>query len=232
MLLSGEAGIGKSRLMTELQREASVLGFQLLRGQCFPADRSCPYAPLLDLLRAFLAPLSSAQTATALGSSAHVLFPLLPEQVQHLPEVASLPPLSPLDPEQEKRRLFATLADVVTKQASTRPVLLVVEDIHWSDESTLEFLLFFARKTAAHRLLLVLTYRSDEVPQPLRSFLAQLDRERLRREVILEPLTRTNAETFLQTILQGTRSLPAGMLDALYGLTEGNSFFLEEVSKP
>ncbi len=117
-----------------------------------------------------------------------MLFPLLPEQVQHLPEVASLPPLSPLGPEQEKRRLFATLADVVTKQASTRPVLLVVEDIHWSDESTLEFLLFFARKTAAHRLLLVLTYRSDEVPQPLRSFLAQLDRERLRREVILEPL--------------------------------------------
>ncbi len=57
VLLSGEAGIGKSRLMTELQREASVLGFQLLRGQCFPADRSCPYAPLLDLLRAFL-PLS------------------------------------------------------------------------------------------------------------------------------------------------------------------------------
>ena len=86
--------------------------FQLLGGQCFPTDRSCPYAPLLDLLRAFLAPLSPAQIATALGSSARALFPLLPEQVQHLPELASLPPLSPLDPEQEKRRLFAPLADV------------------------------------------------------------------------------------------------------------------------
>ncbi len=231
VLLSGEAGIGKSRLMAELQRPAEAQGFQLLSGQCFPTDRSCPYAPLLDLLRAFLAPFSSAQIATALGASAHALVLLLPEQVQQLPEIVSLPSLSSLDPEQEKRRLFAALAEVFTKQANARPVLLVVEDIHWSDESTLEFLLFFARKTVASRLLVLLTYRSDEVSQPLRSFLAQLDRERLRQEVILERLTRANTETFLQTILQGMRSLPAGMLDALYGLTEGNPFFLEEVLK-
>ncbi|HYU73085.1 MAG TPA: LuxR C-terminal-related transcriptional regulator, partial [Ktedonobacteraceae bacterium] len=107
----------------------------------------------------------------------------------------------------------------------------VVEDLHWSDESTLEFLLFFARKTAASRLLVLLTYRSEEVSQPLRSFLAQLDRERLRQEIALVRLTRANTETMLQTILPGTASLPAGMLDALYGLTEGNPFFLEEVLK-
>ncbi len=231
VLLCGEAGIGKSRLMAELQRAAEAQGFHLLGGQCFPTDRSCPYAPLLDLVRAFLAPLSPAQIAATLGVWARTLFPVLPEQIQHLPEVASLPPLSSLDPEQEQRRLFTTLAEVFTKQATSQPVLLVVEDIHWSDESTLEFLLFFARKTAAHGLLVVLTYRSDEVPQPLRSLLAQLDRERLRQEVILEPLTRANTATMLQSILHGADSLPAGMLDALYGLTEGNPFFLEEVLK-
>ena len=130
-----------------------------------------------------------------LGSSARALFPLLPEQIQHLPELASLSPLSPLDPEQEKRRLFTALADVFMRATTSRPLLLVIEDIHWSDESTLEFLLFFARKTAAHRLLVVLTYRSDEAHQPLRSLLAQFDRERLRQEIFLEPLTRTNTET-------------------------------------
>jgi len=231
VLLSGEAGIGKSRLVEELKRSASAQAFQLLGGQCFPADRSCPYAPLLDLLRAFLAPLSSTEIATVMGSSARALFPLLPEHVQHLPEMASLSPLSSLDPEQEKRRLFATLAEVFTNQAITQPVLLMVEDIHWSDESTLEFLLFFARKTAASRLLMLLTYRGDEVSQPLRSLLAQLDREHLRHEIALVRLTRANTETMLQTILPGTDSLPAGMLDALYGLTEGNPFFLEEVLK-
>ncbi|HEX6554556.1 MAG TPA: AAA family ATPase [Ktedonobacteraceae bacterium] len=231
VLLSGEAGIGKSRLVTELQRSAETLEFQLLSGQCFPADRSCPYAPLLDLLRAFLAPLSPAQITSALGSSARALFPLLPEPVQHLPEVASLPPLPALDPEQEKRRLFTQLSDVFQRAMTFRPLLLVVEDIHWSDESTLEFLSFFARKIASSRLLVVLTYRSEEVGQQLRSFLAQLDRERQRQEVVLEPLSRANTETFLQTILQGTDRLPAGMLDALYDLTEGNPFFLEEVLK-
>jgi predicted ATPase len=230
-LLSGEAGIGKSRLVAELQGSASAQAFQLLGGQCFPTDRSCPYAPLLDLLRTFLAPLSATHIATALGASARALFPLLPEQVQHLPEVASLPPLSPLEPEQEKRRLFATLVDVFMRATTSRPVLLVIEDIHWSDESTLEFLLFFARKTAAHRLLVVLTYRSDELTQPLRTLLAQLDRERLRQEIALVRLTRTNTETMLSAILQEGDSLPAGMLDALYDLTEGNPFFLEEVLK-
>ncbi len=231
VLLSGEAGIGKSRLVAELRRSAETFDFQPLAGQCFPTDRACPYAPLLDLLGTFLAPLSPSQITTALGASARALFPLLPEQVQHLPELASLPPLPPLDPEQEKRRLFTMLADVFTRTTTSQPLLLVIEDIHWSDESTLEWIQFFARKIARHRLLVLLTYRSDEVHSPLRSLLAQFDRERQRQEVILEPLSRTYTETFLRTILQGTRSLPAGMLDALFDLTEGNPFFLEEVLK-
>ncbi len=231
VLLSGEAGIGKSRLAAELQRSAETHDFQLLGGQCFPTDRACPYAPLLDLLGTFLAPLSPSQIATALGSSARALVPFLPEPIQHLPELASLSSLSPLEPDQEQRRLFAALADVFLRTTTSRPLLLVIEDLHWSDESTLEFLLFFARKTAGHQLLVVLTYRNDEMHQPLRSLLAQFDRERQRQEVVLEPLTRANTETFLQTILQGTRSLPAGMLDALFDLTEGNPFFLEEVLK-
>ncbi len=231
VLLAGEAGIGKSRLVAELRRSAETQDFQLLGGQCFPTDRACPYAPLLELLGAFLAPLSPSQIVTALGSSARALVPLLPEQVQHLLELASLSPLFPLDPEQEQRRLFAALSDVFLRATTSRPLLLVIEDLHWSDESTLEFLLFFARKTAGHRLLAALTYRNDEIHQPLRSWLSQFDRERQRQEVLLEPLSRANTETFLQTILQGTRSLPAGMLEALYDLTEGNPFFLEEVLK-
>src|SRR6266487_3682240 len=231
VLLAGEAGIGKSRLVAELRRSAETQDFQLLGGRCFPTDRACPYAPLLELLGAFLAPLSPSQIVTALGSSARALVPLLPEQVQHLLELASLSPLFPLHPEQEQRRLFAALSDVFLRATTTRPLLLVIEDLHWSDESTLEFLHFFARKAAAHRLLLLLTYRSDELHQSLRSWLSQFDRERQRQEVLLEPLSRANTETFLQVILRGSRSLPAGMLEALYELTEGNPFFLEEVLK-
>ncbi len=102
-------------------------------------------------------PLSRHTDGDGVGPSARALFPLLPEQVQHLPELASLPPLSSLDPEQEQRRLFAALADVFTRAAASPPVPLVVEDLHWCDESTLEFLLFFARKTVASPVL----YASD-----------------------------------------------------------------------
>ncbi len=142
VLLSGEAGIGKSRLVAEQRRSAETQDFQLLGGQCFPTDRACPYAPLLDLLGTFLAPLSPSQIVTVLGSSARVLVPLLPEPIQHLPELVSLSPLFPLDPEQEQRRLFAALSDVFLRATTSRPLLLVFEDLHWSDESTLEFLLF------------------------------------------------------------------------------------------
>src|SRR6516162_4044397 len=100
VLLSGEAGIGKSRLSAELRQVAETHDFQLLAGQCFPTDRTCPYAPLLDLVATFLAPLSPAQIKTVLGPSARALVPLLPEQLQHLPELARISPLSHLDPEQ------------------------------------------------------------------------------------------------------------------------------------
>ena len=231
VLLSGEAGIGKSRLVAELQQAALDPGFLLLRGQCFPTDHSCPYAPLLDLMQGFLASLSPTQIAATLGVGARALFPLLSEQIQHLPEMVRLPSPASLDPEQEQRRLFTTLAEVFIRHTNSRPVLLVVEDIHWSDESTLEFLLFVARKAAAHRLLVVLTYRGDEASQPLRSLLAQLNRERLSQEVLLEPLTRAGTATMLHTILHGSDPLPVGVFDALYELTEGNPFFLEEVLK-
>src|SRR5215813_10403351 len=146
VILSGEAGIGKSRLVAEMRRSTEAVDFQLLSGQCFPTDRAFPYAPLLDLLDTFLAPLSPSQIVTVLGSSTRVLFPLLPEQVQHLPELASHSPMFHLDAEQEQRRLFTALADVFLRASASRPLLLVIEDLHWSDENTLEFLHFLTRK--------------------------------------------------------------------------------------
>src|SRR5215472_6451678 len=130
VLLSGEAGVGKSRLAAELQRSAEAFDFQLLGAQCFPTDRACPYAPLLDMVDTFLTSLSAVQIATTLGASARTLFPFLSERIQRLPELAGLSPLPPLDPEQEQRRLFTALADIFTRATVSRPLLLVVEDIH------------------------------------------------------------------------------------------------------
>src|SRR5947209_10853817 len=235
VLLSGEAGIGKSRLVAEAKTYASAQGFLLLQGQCFPTDRSCPYAPLLDLLRSHLATSFPEQVATEMGSLASALSPLLPDL---LPLPSELPPLLPLGPEQEKRRLFAALPQFFLRQATKQPVLLIVEDLHWSDETSLDFLHYLARHCAASPLLVLLTYRSDEVHPSLSHFLAHLDRERLAQEFALAPLTRSEVSAMLDAIFALRRSVftvppltQGELLDAIYPLTEGNPFFIEELLK-
>ena len=127
---AGKHGIGKSRLVTEIKTEAFAQGFQLLQGNCFPTDRSFPYAPLLDLLRSIFLASSTATVEALVGHFARELAPLLPDVIHLFPDLTVLPPLPSLDPEQEKRRLFAALAHVFLSQAAEQPLLLVVEDLH------------------------------------------------------------------------------------------------------
>jgi predicted ATPase len=156
---------------------------------------------------------------------------MLPD-LGHLLAGESPSPTKPsLDPEQEKRRRFEVLAHFLTHQAGKHPVLLVVEDLHWSDDISLEFLHYLARRCSVHRHLLLLTYRSDEVRPSLRHFLAQLDREHLAQEIPLARLTREEVEAMLRAIFALPRSLRLELPDQLYGLTEGNPFFIEEVLK-
>src|SRR3989440_29743 len=234
-LLSGEAGVGKSRLVAQAKTYATAQGFLLLQGQCFPTDHSCPYAPLLDLLRSHLATSSREQVDTEMGSLASALSPLL---LDLLPLPSDLPSLPPLDSEHEKRRLFAALAHLFLRQATKQPALLIVEDLHWSDETSLDFLHFLARRCPASPLLVLLTYRSDEVHPGLSHFLAQLDRERIAQEFALAPLTRGDVSAMLHAIFDLRRSVfmvpplaQGELLDAMYALTEGNPFIIEELLK-
>jgi tetratricopeptide (TPR) repeat protein/DNA-binding CsgD family transcriptional regulator len=228
VLLSGEAGIGKSRLAAEVKTEAHRQGFLALQGSCFPSDRSSPYAPLLDLL-------GSSQTKELLLLSTVNLEPLARELSLLHPGLLPLPSGEttprPLDPEQEKRRLFTALTHFFTDLTTKQPVLLLVEDIHWSDETSLEFLHVLVRRCAHHPLLLVLTYRSEEIHPGLSNWLVQLDRERRAQEFLLTPLSRSDVEAMLQAIFELERPAPAETLDAIYGLTEGNPFFIEEILK-
>jgi DNA-binding CsgD family transcriptional regulator/tetratricopeptide (TPR) repeat protein len=222
-LVCGEAGIGKSRLVAEAKAYAASQDFLLLQGNCFQVDCSYPYAPLIDLLRVYATPTT---LASDLDSFAPEFARLLPELALSLSE--SLPvPL--LDPEQEKRRLFVALTRFFTDQASQRPVLLVIEDLHWGDDISLEFLQFFARQCTSLPLLLLMTYRSDEVQSSLRRCLAQLDRSRLSQELALFPLSRTDVAAMLGAIFALREVEHTNLLDLIYPLTEGNPFFIEEV---
>src|SRR6516162_8823536 len=108
-LLSGEAGIGKSRLVKEAKAYATDLNFRVVQGNCFPTDLSFPYAPLLDLIRSLLTHPDSTNIQAMLKPFARDLYPLLPEVVPQENDLISSQPSAAVEPEQEKRRIFTAL---------------------------------------------------------------------------------------------------------------------------
>jgi len=230
--VSGEPGIGKSRLVAEAKAYAEALDFLvLLEGHCFQTDRAFPYAPLLDLFRWSCARFASTLLPDTLTSVVSTLARLLPDLALRFPDLAALPAPPSVDPEEEKRRLFAAMTHFLTEQAAQRPIVLSVEDIHWCDDLSLDFLLHLARRSRQVPLLLLITYRSDELHPRLRQWLAHLDQEHLAQECSLERLSRGEVEAMLSAMLDMKRGVRADLLDTLYARSEGNPFFVEELLK-
>ncbi|HEX2696217.1 MAG TPA: AAA family ATPase, partial [Anaerolineales bacterium] len=226
-LISGEAGIGKSRLVLEAIQHASELDLQVLKGNCFETDRALPYAPLLDLLRTFRSEHRGKDLSAYFKSTSRELAKILPELAEIVHHNSSAPAL---EPEQEKYRLFQALAQFLIER-SKDTLLIVIEDLHWCDETSLDFLLYFTRYLQNQPILLLLTYRSDEVNPALGHFLAELDRQRLAIELALSRLSAEEINAMLRAIFDLNRPIRPEFINILYPLTEGNPFFIEEILK-
>jgi DNA-binding CsgD family transcriptional regulator len=224
MLISGEAGIGKSRLVAEISSDpassADDIHVMTLRGHCFEHDHALPYAPILDLLRSWSIRTAPEEIAAHFGPDAAIFGALLPE-------LATSP--STTAPEHEKHRIFHALLALFSRFARTQPLLIVIEDLHWSDDTSLEFLLHLARHVPTLPILLVLTYRSDEVTPSLHHTLALLDRERLATEIALPRLALPDIDVMLRAFFAQPQPIRADFLRAIHDLTDGNPFFIEEV---
>jgi DNA-binding CsgD family transcriptional regulator len=233
VLLAGEAGIGKSRLAMEAAVRASAEGFTVLRGDCFEGDQALPYSAVLEALRMHVSSTAPDQLRGDLGPELRELTRLLPELTVLAGD--ETPGLPAADAEQEKRRLFHALLRVLCRFAARQPLLLLLEDLHWSDETTLEFLQFLCRypmpQTPGSRLLVLMTYRSDETGPPLAHFLAGLDRTRRAVELTLNRLTAAETDVMMRAILDLRQPPRRDVLEALHGITGGNPFFVEEVLK-
>ncbi len=225
LLIAGEAGIGKSRLVAEARAQT---GMRVIQGHCFEPDRRLPFAPILDLLRSLFARVRPERIADLLGPTAPDIVKLVPELESIVPQVQ---PISQLEPHQEKHRLMRSMSSLLARLAAAAPTLIVIEDIHWSDTTSLEFLLHLARSVPEWPALLLLTFRSDETHTELNHFLASLDRERLAGESTLERLDLNQVELMLQEMFGQYRPVRSDFLQAMWQLTEGNPFFIEEVSK-
>jgi tetratricopeptide (TPR) repeat protein/DNA-binding CsgD family transcriptional regulator len=227
-LVAGGAGIGKSRLVAQAQARLVAEGFTVLRGNCFESDRSLPYAPFVDLFHSFILGHSPDQIPDLFGSDASEFVRLLPELASWVPNT---PVATPLESAAERRRLFDAILSFFVRRAAEKPLCIIIEDLHWADDSSLEILLYLSRRLAAQSMFLIGTYRSNEVRPELGHFLSELDRERIAAEFQLAPLTREQTDTMLGAIFNLNRPVRSEFLDPIYKLTEGNPFFIEETLK-
>lgn len=218
VLLGGEAGIGKSRLILEFRAKAQQRDVLTFQADCYEQDRQLPFAPFIDLLQNYIA----THPPQARNEIARELYHLLPEYASR----AELAPPS-LEPEQYKKLLFQSLLQFLTNSQNA-PRLVILEDVHWSDDTSLDFLLYLARQLHSFPLLLLLTYRTDEINPALNHVLAELERQRLATEITLAALTRADIEDMIRAIFELPQPVRGEFLERIYALTEGNPFFVEE----
>jgi predicted ATPase len=189
-LLGGEAGVGKTRLAEQLAATATQQRVRLLHGGCVPlGEEGLPFAPVIEALRGLADQLDPAELAAVAG-------PARPELARLLPDLAwgREAVVGPAVAGAGQGRLFELLLGLVQRLAAPAPLLWVIEDLHWADRSTRDLLAYLATTLRSGRVLLVLTFRSDELDRrhPLRPLLAELGRNR--RVVRLELARFTRAE--------------------------------------
>jgi ATP/maltotriose-dependent transcriptional regulator MalT len=206
VIVAAQAGMGKSRLIAELEGRARAGGATVLLGDCPPVgEGELPYAPIVGALRALV------------GEDGRPAIEILTDQA---PAGAA---------EGGQTRLFEQLLAIFASASRAAPVVLVVEDIHWADRSTRDFLAFLVRGARRERLALIASYRTDELRRhdPVRPFVVELERSGHATRLDLAPFTRTELREQVAAIL-GAAPDPA-LVDRLLDRSEGNPFFTEEL---
>ncbi|MDT0323683.1 helix-turn-helix transcriptional regulator [Streptomyces millisiae] len=224
VLIGGEAGVGKSRLLAEFLAEARAAGAVTAEGACVEVGvEGLPFAPVSTVLRGLNRQLGEELAEAAAGFGGE-LGRLLPELGG--PTAAARAGRD----EDERARLFELTARLLETLAADRTLVLVIEDLHWSDRSTRGLLGYLFRSLQRCRVLLLATYRSDDIHRrhPLRPFLAELDRQRTVLRVELARFTREEVRGQLAGIRGSAPS--ERELDQVYQRSDGNAFFVEELA--
>ncbi len=214
LLVSGDAGVGKTRLLSELATGAASRGFTVLSGRCAELADSVPYLPLADALRAA----SSGPLAEAVATRP-VLARLLPDgEITRQP--GDLPGIA-------QQQLFGAVLGMLAELAAAHPVLLILEDLHWADRSTRDLVTFLSRVLRHERIALAVSYRTDDMHRthPLRPVVGELLRLPSVSAIEVGPL---DPAAMAEHLIQLAGATPAE-IDQVIERAEGNAYFAEEL---
>jgi class 3 adenylate cyclase/tetratricopeptide (TPR) repeat protein len=229
VMIGGEPGVGKTRLSEEVASRCVREGFQTFVGHCYEMAGAQPYIPIVEAFEQALAEASSPHAFRQfLGDEAPEVARLVPKLRQLCPDI---PPPLDLPAEQERRYLFNSVWEVLSRTGRARPTLLVLDDIHWADEPTMLLIQHLAERVAEVPVLMVGLYRDSEldVGRPLSRTFEELTRRRLARRLPLQRMPQEDVAQMLR-VMAGQEP-PSQLVDVLYSETEGNPFFTEEVFK-
>jgi DNA-binding CsgD family transcriptional regulator len=228
VLMGGDAGVGKTRLVVEFSVRAREQGALVLAGGCLQlGGEGLPFAPVVEALRGAVKGLGPPELRRLAGEDASELAPLIPtlrRNDRSIAEVSSheLTPSSRL-------RLFEALLGLLGRVAAHRPLVFVVEDVHWADASTRDLLVYLGHNLRQVGVVLVVTFRTDELHRqhPLRPVLQGLVREEAVIRLDLPPFARDDLALLLTAIMQ--EAPDPSLLDELFDRSEGNAFFAEQL---
>ena len=222
VLLSGEPGVGKTRLAQEVTLKARNHSFVMASGRCYEPESSVPFFPFLEALATLhtVAPTHIREDVARRW----------PDVERLLPNQAAAQTTALTEGQEEQQRLFWAITGYLQAISAERPVALLLDDLHWADASSLELLQHLARHTRANRVLLLGAYRDVEVNRqhPLEAALRDLGRERLIEEIQIRRLDEKGTAELVAATL-GDGEVAPEFVHLVHLQTEGNPFFVEEV---
>jgi tetratricopeptide (TPR) repeat protein len=227
VMIGGVLGVGKTRIAAEFAAEASAQGFATLVGSCYDRENSLPFSPFVEILESAMAQSTSLDAfRTALGNDAGEMARLMPQLRRLFPDI---PPPLELSPEQSRRILFNSVVELLGRTAASGPILMLFEDLHWSDEGTLSLLNHIARSISKLPVLILGTFRDNEIDTagPLAQTLDELLRIHMLERISLRGLSQSAVSEMISAL--SGKEPPQDVVNLIYSGTNGNPFFVEEL---
>ena len=225
-MVVGEPGIGKTAVCEQLATYVTLRGGVTLTGHCYEeGSLSLPYLAFVEALRSYAGSRPPEALRAELGTAASDLARIVSEVRERL----SVEPRPPGDPEEDRWRLLQAVSGFLRNASTVQPLLLVLEDLHWADQGTLDLLQHLARNLAGARLLVIGTYRDVEVDRshPLSATLAELRRGAEFGRVLLRGLGTPEVQRMLLAITGA--EVQGSLAESIHRQTEGNPLFVQEV---